>query len=1216
MINVSQWSPSTAGYTIDFTASTADIYDSSPPAFLSVNPVEYCDSTKITCRFTENIQCGSVHPEDFQIFSSSGTIHNVTSVTSESCELGAQYGIDFVISFEPKLALGDYLVNVNPHDEFSVLDNCGNQAVPGFFVFATESGYEISVDKDDVSCHNSTDGTIEATLPGSEGNVWYSFNNGAYAIGSGTYTNLSPGIYPIKAKTENNCVAETEVEILNPPQAFADGGADKEICSLPRYTFTGIPSPIGTGTWTASATQVTFANAHNVNTQANNIPYGTTTFTWTVNNGVCGIHTDVVLITRYNSFTYAGDDDGTCELTDFELQSNNPFPGTGTWTTTSTDIIFEDATNNNTFIHNITPGTHTLTWTTDNGPCGILSDNVVISNFALPSQAEIITNDLTFCESTTQLEAVQPLIGTGLWTTTNGGTFSPVSSTLSHVNNLAFGENKIVWNVSNGTCEPSSDTLTIFRETPPTTATLPADAGTCTTNYYMTANTPTVGQGLWTTENAALIGDPTSVSTAVNGLDVGANTFTWTISNGTCAPSSDQIIVTRYEEPSQAEIFNTEIDICSDTLVLIGNLPETGTGQWIALNSGLFDSANSPVTTVRNIPGGYRRFVWQISNGTCDATSDTLKIRRFMYPSAANAGADQIWCADSALVSGNFPSVGQGSWVSENLVIFDSSTELTTHVRDLDYGENKIVWQISNGTCPPETDTIYIYRDKEPTVADVKYQIYTCSDTIKIEANTPTIGTGTWISVGIATIDNSTQTTTIARNLDFGTHKIVWSISNGVCQASTDTLRVRRNHEPSQAIVGQDTTICDSVTIIKSVPPEFGNGSWTSLSAAEVLNRYENESEVRFLIAGANKFVREIENTGCASTFDTLIVFRYLNPSTPNAGQDEQICSNVSVLTTTAPTIGTLKWLSLGGGLIAQPNELTTTVSNLDTLQNQFVLEISNGVCLPKTDTVVVTYSDTMLPLPELYVLPEITAQCETTAAAPFANDNCAGRIEARTGNAVTYTEQGVYTISWNFTDNAGNTSIQTQSVYIDDTELPEIQCLNSISVYTDSVSNYQTYTVKETEFDPISMSDNCEVQSLTNNFNLNESLKSAEFEVGITEVEWTVSDKNGNLQTCLCEINVIYPELSVIVHQALSPNGNGKNDLLIVSGLDVYPNNTLTIFNRWGNKVFEASPYQNNWDGTVSVGAAEKLLPDGTYYYVLDIGTEKPLKGFIYLKK
>ncbi|MEZ2415246.1 gliding motility-associated C-terminal domain-containing protein, partial [Muriicola sp. E247] len=75
------------------------------------------------------------------------------------------------------------------------------------------------------------------------------------------------------------------------------------------------------------------------------------------------------------------------------------------------------------------------------------------------------------------------------------------------------------------------------------------------------------------------------------------------------------------------------------------------------------------------------------------------------------------------------------------------------------------------------------------------------------------------------------------------------------------------------------------------------------------------------------------------------------------------------------------------------------------------------------------------------------------------------------------------------------------------------------------------------------------------------------------------------------------------------SPNGDGVNDLLVVNCIELFPNNTLEIFDRYGNMVFNAARYDNSWDGTGKNGD----LPKGTYFYVLTFGEEQEvLKGWI----
>jgi gliding motility-associated-like protein len=90
-------------------------------------------------------------------------------------------------------------------------------------------------------------------------------------------------------------------------------------------------------------------------------------------------------------------------------------------------------------------------------------------------------------------------------------------------------------------------------------------------------------------------------------------------------------------------------------------------------------------------------------------------------------------------------------------------------------------------------------------------------------------------------------------------------------------------------------------------------------------------------------------------------------------------------------------------------------------------------------------------------------------------------------------------------------------------------------------------------------------------------------------------------------------------VPEVFTPNGDGHNDVFDISGLDSYPNNSLQIFNRWGNQVYFAKPYKNDWDGTPNTAGktGTSKLPTGTYFYILDLGDDEKtiLRGFIQLQ-
>ncbi|WP_026810061.1 Calx-beta domain-containing protein [Arenibacter latericius] len=82
-------------------------------------------------------------------------------------------------------------------------------------------------------------------------------------------------------------------------------------------------------------------------------------------------------------------------------------------------------------------------------------------------------------------------------------------------------------------------------------------------------------------------------------------------------------------------------------------------------------------------------------------------------------------------------------------------------------------------------------------------------------------------------------------------------------------------------------------------------------------------------------------------------------------------------------------------------------------------------------------------------------------------------------------------------------------------------------------------------------------------------------------------------------------PEDCGFVFNLISPNEDGTNDHLHINCIEDYPNNTLQIYDRYGNEVFTASRYKNNWRGTGKNGD----LPKGTYYYILDLGDGRAVK-------
>jgi gliding motility-associated-like protein len=107
------------------------------------------------------------------------------------------------------------------------------------------------------------------------------------------------------------------------------------------------------------------------------------------------------------------------------------------------------------------------------------------------------------------------------------------------------------------------------------------------------------------------------------------------------------------------------------------------------------------------------------------------------------------------------------------------------------------------------------------------------------------------------------------------------------------------------------------------------------------------------------------------------------------------------------------------------------------------------------------------------------------------------------------------------------------------------------------------------------------------------------------------------NGQPILCDTGWVYVTVTIIplfINNSFSPNGDGLFDFFIIEGIKSYPESELNIFNRWGEVIFKAKGYQNNWDGFTGF---KEEVPEATYYYHLDLKDgSKPFTGYIVLKR
>jgi gliding motility-associated-like protein len=247
---------------------------------------------------------------------------------------------------------------------------------------------------------------------------------------------------------------------------------------------------------------------------------------------------------------------------------------------------------------------------------------------------------------------------------------------------------------------------------------------------------------------------------------------------------------------------------------------------------------------------------------------------------------------------------------------------------------------------------------------------------------------------------------------------------------------------------------------------------------------------------------------------------------------------------------------------------------------------------------------------------------CDATGVAlgtPVTDDNCG--IASVVNDAPAVFPSGTTVVTWTVTDNSGNQSTASQIVTVLDLVPPTADLIDisiNLPVGMDAM-------IDETMIDNGSF-DNCGGVTITlSNYSFNCD------NLGDNIVEVTIIDQAGNSTVAEVTVTVLPSGIDqdfdgvddacdediidfVKVPNGFTPDGDGINDMFVIPGIDSYSNVRLTIFNRYGNLVYENSSYENNWDGSSNQNG--QLLPDGTYYYVLELDNAEQKSGYVYINR
>ncbi len=898
----------------------------------------------------------------------------------------------------------------------------------------------------------------------------------------------------------------------------------------------------------------------------------------------------------------------TCNTTTVSLTGN---PGAGVsyvWAApNATNIV---TSNNIQTIGVNAPGTYTLTLTNSANGCPSTPTTVNVT------------------QSLTQpvLSATSQTASSGCGTSslvTLSGTSTPAGSTYTWVSSGGFSSgvnsSSVIANGANTYTLMSSHPVTgcvaslVFTVVPSTnqpslTISSPSGVITCLNLIQSTTVTSNPASGVtYTWTGPGIVGSATGAS--ITGSVAGTYNLLVTNTSNNCN-NSISYVITANNTPVTPSANSSNTITCVNTTTIASNVSGAGPFTYSWTGPAAFTSSAANFTT--NIAGVYNVTVTNTSSG-CTGTTNITAVANVTAPSTPTISANNITltCASNAtVITANSTGATSYSWSAPvGGAITSGSNTATANV--VGAGVYTVVAIGGNGCNTaffPVTATVNTPAGAPSVVLSNSVLAITCSSTSpSATANTTVSGvTYSWSpGTGIA---GSTTGATVTFTQS-GTYSVVVTNTTNNCSAAGGNLivTVTNNNTPPNANATSIPTINCTNTLVTISPV------------------YTPSTGLVFDWTGTN-IVGTTTNSSVQTNSNTPITVNFTNTangcvnSLVLAPVIDNIAPTVSLTTTTGGTNLTCQTQTLNYSALGSPTSGVTylwsngaTTPNINiTLAGSYSVIATNTVNGCQTTQNFTVGGGTSLPSFTAAANSVIPCGSSTTALnATSSNTNVSylwggpggGILNGATTANPIVGSVGTYTLL--VTDNTTSCSV-TQTISVSNSSVIAQFTATPLTGPAPLNVNFTNQSIGSTTY-----MWNFGNGTSTQTNPQNSYPVSGTYTVVLTAYNGPCSD------TATIIIKVL--EALGVIPEVFTPNGDLYNATFEIKGLDSYPKNSLQIFNRWGNEVYKASPYKNDWVGTPNVAGktGSDKLPTGTYYYILDLGDDAKttFKGYVQLQ-
>lgn len=419
---VSDWTQTPGGYTLNFSTSTAIIFDDQQPFIDEIDGdlITDCGTNELTFRFNENVKCSSVGKNDFKLTGPGGP-YTLDSIYGENCSLGGANEKEYTLYFTPAIYRGgNYTLEIMNLSFIS--DACNNYASPDTYDFEITLNAPLADAGQDVDIAYAGSTTLDGTATGGSGNYSYhwepadllDFPNSPNPT---TVSLTSSTLFTLTVNDESSaCVGEDDmwVNIVGGPLGVVLDASSTLLCQDEIVNLFAYPDG-GSGNYSFSWTSVPSGFTSDIQNPSD-FPSVTTTYKLEITDGITTINDEIIIEVNAKPSAGAGADQTINEGTSTTLEGT-AIGGSGVyfyhWEPASF-LVQNDIPSPQTTVLN-DPVVFTLVVTDENG-CESEPDNVLVNTEGPALQALPLADPPNVCVGSNVLVKANATGGGGDYT--------------------------------------------------------------------------------------------------------------------------------------------------------------------------------------------------------------------------------------------------------------------------------------------------------------------------------------------------------------------------------------------------------------------------------------------------------------------------------------------------------------------------------------------------------------------------------------------------------------------------------------------------------------------------------------------------------------------------------------------------------------------------------------------------------------------------------